>query len=212
MSTTSDRGGSAATGEVTRRAAPPKRYQSLAKRAVCSIVHFSYCFRARCCADPGADRMRRRGRSLALTFSTLLSSQGAGAHRGGPSSRSRGNLRNITRSVPRRQTWVIPGSHRTAHPSIRRPERSRTWVSGRPPPALLRLAPAGVGCSPGYYATRRVRRRDGQGSPVDLRDDSETTSSPATERLPRLSTSHRPCSRLSRPGRHSASVTRTLFT
>ena len=49
---------------------------------------------------------------MALTFGTLLSSQGADAHRQGPFGPIRGNPRHITRSVPHGQTRPAPpGSH-----------------------------------------------------------------------------------------------------
>jgi hypothetical protein len=48
----------------------------------------------------------RTGLCLALTFGTLLSSQGADAHRSGPLGLSRGNLLDVTRSVSRCQTGV----------------------------------------------------------------------------------------------------------
>jgi len=48
---------------------------------------------------------------LALTFGTLLSSQGADAHRSEPFSPSRGNSPNVTRLVPRCQTEVRVPHH-----------------------------------------------------------------------------------------------------
>ena len=70
-----------------------------------------------------------RGRGLlALTFGTLLSSQGAGAHRSKPLGLSRGNLLNVTRLVSRCQTRRFPRPTRpipVGHGVTRGPEE---WV------------------------------------------------------------------------------------
>jgi hypothetical protein len=92
-----------------------------------------------------------RVNKMALTFGTLLSSQGADAHRHDPFGAIRGNLNHITRSVPRGQTRpALPGlplgrgdSRRVRclvlggkHP----PVSTRPLASRRGPFSWLRLA------------------------------------------------------------------------
>jgi hypothetical protein len=70
------------------------------------------CFFARCTKGISFTlrQMPKRGRELymALTFGTLLSSQGADAHRQDPFGPIGGNPRYVTRSVPHRQTRPAP--------------------------------------------------------------------------------------------------------
>jgi hypothetical protein len=77
---------------------------------------------------------------MALTFGTLLSSQGADAHRRDPFGPIRGNLRYATRSVPRGQTRpALPGL-----PLGRGDSRGvlvpRAWGNARPAPPDPRLS------------------------------------------------------------------------
>jgi len=110
---------------VTRRAAPPRWHQSLAKRAVCSIVHFQMLLPAHQTHLPGGGQVCGQAGDLALTFSTLLSSQGAGAHRDEPF-----GVRGATYGTLRgRFRGVKPGMSRSAAPPaapISSSKRSRT--------------------------------------------------------------------------------------
>ena len=84
-----------------------------------SLVHPSWAVRsskrshlARCTKGISFASQREARRELALTFGTLLSSQGADAHRRGPFRQVGGNPRYITWSVSRGQTR--PASPRDA--------------------------------------------------------------------------------------------------
>jgi len=76
---------------------------------------------------------------LALTFGTLLSSQGAGAHRSKPFDLSRGNSLNVTRLVSRCQTRRLaapPAPIPLAHGVNRDPKGLGARPARWDPPAL----------------------------------------------------------------------------
>lgn len=134
-------------GEVTRRAAPPRWCQSLAKRAECSRFVHCLALLIRRQRHPGLECRSPRLRFLALTFSTLLSSQGADAHRGGSLNRSRGNLRNFTRSAACRQTRECDRSDRAA--DIRGGDPAACFRLSHGPPATPPGSRYGARCSMG---------------------------------------------------------------
>src|SRR5438093_13298707 len=86
-------------------------------------------------AKPGADESY-----MALTFGTLLSSQGADAHRRGPFGPVGGNPSYVTRSVPQGQTR--PGTARTPTWSGRLSSSTRASrclvLGGKHPPGATR--------------------------------------------------------------------------
>jgi len=90
---------------------------------------------------------------MALTFGTLLSSQGADAHHPGPFGPIRGNLSNFTRSDPPGQTWPSTARHPTWSPHTACRGASRLGArSTRPICARTRWP----GCSRWLLASNKV--------------------------------------------------------
>ena len=107
--------------------------QKVTACAVSITGHTSWTFFARCTKGIAYSAHHEDGNRIdevllmALTFGTLLSSQGEGAHRRGPFGPSRGNLRNVTRSVLRCQPRP-----RTAHLALKATKLARRFTSGGP--------------------------------------------------------------------------------
>jgi len=100
---------------------------------------------------PAAPDVWTRVIYMALTFGTLLSSQGADAHRRGSREPFRGNLSHATRSIPRSQTDPLrPASHLVAAHGPVHPGSWRVALGGRPtgPARCSPGSPGGLAAAP----------------------------------------------------------------
>jgi hypothetical protein len=134
-----------------------------------SVCHCSpkESFAARQTPRRGACNPTARGCFLALTFGTLLSSQGSDAHRLRSLDRSRGNLPNLSGAVLQCQTVAArPGKSGTV--ARTRPKKPLSFSQGWPANRAPASRAAGVRCSGGVdevtsrWRLRQIAASDGR--------------------------------------------------
>ena len=159
------------------------------------------------------------GCACALAFSTLLSSQGADAHRPRPSGSYPGQPYKLTRTHGRCQatSWNLARFVTRCASSIPSPHRPVTGkgLLGRGLALSLETAARRRVASPGQderVAVKRIKSNRVAGvAPRPPAQLAVRTSAPPTVRLPRRKTRNRPCSRSAADGTASGEATFALF-